>query len=173
MAHHASGEADYPWLSEFLCEYVDGTMDPAARAMFEECLCGNDDLAAHVERLRAARQLLCAYGCKGMHAPCDLHYALHQRIAREAQGSCAAPLLAGRLGVASLVFATLLVVMVGAITLPDGGSGEATRQPAIGASVAATPVFYLDRASVLPDTLPRSTAMLRIRAASANQDVIP
>ncbi len=72
----------YPWLGEFLTEYVDGTMSPAARAAFEECLRGNPDLTGFVERLRHTRQMLCGYGCD-VHAPCNLREQLHARLLRE------------------------------------------------------------------------------------------
>ena len=81
----------YPWLGEFLCEYVDGTMDPAVHAAFEECLRGDAHLADHVGRLVQARRALCRYGCR-VQAPCDLHEALHRRIAGEAiLAGCAHP----------------------------------------------------------------------------------
>lgn len=72
----------YPWLSEFLCEYVDGTMPPSARAAFEECLRGNVALQQHIARLQATRDALCSYGCD-VHAPCDLRDTLHARLERE------------------------------------------------------------------------------------------
>ena len=72
----------YPWLSEFLCEYVDGTMRPAERALFEERIAGDPALARHVARLVQARRLLCAFGC-GVQAPCDLHETLRQRLTDE------------------------------------------------------------------------------------------
>ena len=72
----------YPWLSEFLCEYVDGTMRPAERALFEERIAGDPVLARHVARLVQARRLLCAFGC-GVQAPCDLHETLRQRLTAE------------------------------------------------------------------------------------------
>ena len=73
---------EYPWLSEFLCEYVDGTMHPSARSAFDECLRGNPALRRHVRRLQATRQALCSYGCD-VHAPCNLRDQLHARLAGE------------------------------------------------------------------------------------------
>lgn len=52
----------YAWLDEWLCEYVDGTMDPPLRAVFEEYMRANPDLKAHVERLEETRDLLCQCG---------------------------------------------------------------------------------------------------------------
>lgn len=55
------GTPSYEWLDEWLCEYVDGTMDPSLEAVFEQYVEANPDLKAHVERLRQTRDLLC--GC--------------------------------------------------------------------------------------------------------------
>lgn len=55
------GAPSYEWLDEWLCEYVDGTMDPSLEAVFEQYVEANPDLKAHVERLRQTRELLC--GC--------------------------------------------------------------------------------------------------------------
>jgi anti-sigma factor RsiW len=52
-------DAPYAWLDEWLCEYVDGTMDPALEAIFEQYVEANSDLKAHVERLRETRRMLC------------------------------------------------------------------------------------------------------------------
>lgn len=49
----------YSWLNEWLCEYVDGTMDPSLRRVFEKYVQANPELKAHVERLRHTRELLC------------------------------------------------------------------------------------------------------------------
>lgn len=49
----------YSWLNEWLCEYVDGTMDPSLRRVFDKYVQANPELKAHVERLRHTRELLC------------------------------------------------------------------------------------------------------------------
>ena len=49
-------------LDELLCEYVDGTMDPAVRAAFEEYLEVNPQLASHARCLCQTRTMLCSYG---------------------------------------------------------------------------------------------------------------
>jgi len=49
----------YKWIDEWLCEYVDGTMDPSLEAVFEKYVEANPDLKAHVERLQKTRELLC------------------------------------------------------------------------------------------------------------------
>lgn len=55
-------EAPYKWLDEWLCEYVDGTMDPSLEAVFEQYVDANPDLKAHVKRLKQTRDLLCECG---------------------------------------------------------------------------------------------------------------
>lgn len=52
-------ELPYEWLDEWLCEYVDGTMDPSLETVFEQYVEANPELKAHVERLRETRDLLC------------------------------------------------------------------------------------------------------------------
>lgn len=58
---HSIGDDNcpYSWLNEWLCEYVDGTMDPSLRRVFDEYVEANPELKAHVERLRHTRELLC------------------------------------------------------------------------------------------------------------------
>lgn len=57
-------DCPYSWISEWLCEYVDGTMDPSMRAVFDEYLEANPELAAHVERLCRTRTLLNECECQ-------------------------------------------------------------------------------------------------------------
>jgi anti-sigma factor RsiW len=57
------GTPSYKWLDEWLCEYVDGTMDPSLEAVFEQYVEANPKLKAHVRRLRQTRDLL--GGCGG------------------------------------------------------------------------------------------------------------
>jgi len=52
------GGPSYEWLDEWLCEYVDGTMDPSLEAVFEQYVEADPELKAHVERLRQTRELL-------------------------------------------------------------------------------------------------------------------
>ncbi|HEX7070845.1 MAG TPA: hypothetical protein VF190_08560 [Rhodothermales bacterium] len=69
-------------LDEFLCEYVDGTMDPAVRAAFEEYLRLNPELYEHVQCLRETRSMLCRYGCR-LRAPEALQQRLRERLGEE------------------------------------------------------------------------------------------
>ena len=57
-------DCPYGWISEWLCEYVDGTMDPSMQAVFEEYMEANPELAAHVESLCRTRALLGECGCR-------------------------------------------------------------------------------------------------------------
>ncbi len=54
------GAPSYEWLDEWLCEYVDGAMDPSVEAVFEQYVEANPELKAHVERLRQTREILCS-----------------------------------------------------------------------------------------------------------------
>lgn len=55
-------DVPYEWLDEWLCEYVDGTMDPSLEAVFEQYVEANPDLEAHIQRLKETRRLLCECG---------------------------------------------------------------------------------------------------------------
>ena len=55
-------DVPYEWLDEWLCEYVDGTMDPSLEAVFEQYVEANPDLRAHINRLKETRRLLCECG---------------------------------------------------------------------------------------------------------------
>jgi hypothetical protein len=86
-SYNAAGNDDRPSLEdEFLCEYVDGTMDPVVKEVFEEYLRSNPDLQDHVECLRNTRMILCRYAC-GCHAPNDLHDRLRRQISCELIGA--------------------------------------------------------------------------------------
>jgi len=54
-----------PELDEYICDYVDGTMDDAVRDAFEDYLAANPDVAAHVARLVQTTDMLraCADQC--------------------------------------------------------------------------------------------------------------
>ncbi len=122
QGYHAEKEdGAYVWLDEFLCEYVDGTMDPAARMAFEEYLRANAQLWEHVQSLRRARQMLCRYGER--RAPCGFQSRLRSRLACE-MGRAHHPTLphvAERLGVyatwASVMIVMLIVGMLAGATL--------------------------------------------------------
>lgn len=105
-------DAAFSGLDEYLCEYVDGTMDPAVRSAFEEYLRANPDLLAHVACLCRTRQLLCRYGC--MHAPSGFQRRLRRRLAGEMLQSQfpALPALTARLGTFATWTSFLIVMMM-------------------------------------------------------------
>lgn len=76
------GEHEFSELDEWLCEYVDGTIDPVVREALEEYMQVNPALACHVERLLETRHLLCRYGCRHQ-APEGLQPRLRQRVTSE------------------------------------------------------------------------------------------
>ncbi len=51
-------DSSYAWLDEWLCEYVDGTMDPSLKANFEKYIEANPELKSHIEQLNETRDLL-------------------------------------------------------------------------------------------------------------------
>lgn len=67
------------WMDEFLCEYVDGTMDCSVRAVFEECLECDSRLAKKVKHLRGTRRLLSEYSFR---APKDLRKRVRARLSQ-------------------------------------------------------------------------------------------
>ena len=77
-----AGEHDFADLDEWLCEYVDGTIDPAVCKALEEYMQHNPALASHVEQLCETRHLLCQYGCS-YQAPSGLQPRLRRRLATE------------------------------------------------------------------------------------------
>ena len=77
-----SEEHDFSDLDEWLCEYVDGTIDPIVREALEEYMQINPVLASHVESLRETRYLLCRYGCNHK-APRELQPRLRNRLEHE------------------------------------------------------------------------------------------
>ena len=77
-----SEENDFADLDEWLCEYVDGTIDPIVREALEEYMQANPALASHVESLMETRYLLCNFGCKHK-APSRLQPLLRDRLQSE------------------------------------------------------------------------------------------
>ncbi|MFK7843909.1 MAG: anti-sigma factor [Rhodothermales bacterium] len=121
-----AGEHEFDDLDEWLCEYVDGTIDPAVCSALEEYMQHNEELAAHVERLRETRHLLCQFGCS-YQAPSGLQPRLRRRLATEIIQE-SQPLLGGS-GTHLIVLATLTSVV--AILLIFAASGEAVAPDAL------------------------------------------
>lgn len=107
----SDGEDGASGLDEFLCEYVDGTMDPVVRAAFEEYLRLNPDLYEHIECLRETRSMLCRYGCR-LRAPAALQQRLRERLGEELfSPPPVMPVVADRLSwIAGLSSLVLLIV---------------------------------------------------------------
>jgi hypothetical protein len=128
--HVPSGgeEPSYRWLDEWLCEYVDGTMDPSLEAVFEQYVEANPDLKAHIERLQKTRDLLCNCGLP-KEPPADVEEEVCREVACDEQASSSEaepdryrPLTA--LGVVSSVAVALVVgFLVGATMVNPSPSG--------------------------------------------------
>ncbi|WP_022835840.1 anti-sigma factor family protein [Salisaeta longa] len=118
-------DASYEWLDEWLCEYVDGTMPPAQRRIFEQYVDADPQLKAHIEDLKATRQLLQRCRCTkaaSQRAQARICRTVECELLRSGQSSheflSAHP--AWTAGVASSVaLALVLGVFVGLIGLPD------------------------------------------------------
>lgn len=65
------GNEPYSWIDEWLCEYVDGTMDPALEAVFTSYVEANPELKAHIEELQQTRDLLKQCRLPTEHTPTD------------------------------------------------------------------------------------------------------
>ncbi len=65
------------YMDEFLCEYIDGTMDYSVRAAFEECVECDTRLARQVKHLRGTQRLLCEYRSR---TPKDLRARVRERL---------------------------------------------------------------------------------------------
>ena len=98
-------------LDELLCEYVDGTMDPSVKVVFEEYLEANPDLAAHVKCLSETRNMLCRIGeCACATASqAQLRVRLARELARQNQS---AALMWSRLGSAALLTSTVGLLLI-------------------------------------------------------------
>ncbi len=174
-------DAAFSGLDEYLCEYVDGTMDPAVRRAFEEYLRANPDLLAHVACLCRTRQLLCRYGCR--HAPSGFQARLRRRLACEMMQTQlpTLPALVTRLGAFATWTSVMIVmlimgIMAGAtlqteappvltdrmaIPLPTRPAWQDTQAPATtyaGLLPAYRPYFHR------PDTAHHPPALQRLRA---------
>lgn len=117
--YHSTGEDDQSGLDdEFLCEYVDGTMDPSVREVFEEYLQANPALAEHVQCLRATRMLLCRYGCRRQ-APEGLQVRLRRQLSMEMMAAEGPRyhLVAERLGAVATYTSVMLVMLVIGMTI--------------------------------------------------------
>jgi anti-sigma factor RsiW len=110
--HSEDDDAD-SFLDEFLCEYVDGTMDPTVREVFEEYLRMNPRLAEQVRCLCQTRQLLCS---QHQLAPQGFQDRLRRRVACEVMRSqmpMLAPTVAQLSRLTHWTSAMMVLVLVG------------------------------------------------------------
>lgn len=154
---------------ELLCEYVDGTMDPVVREVFEEYLRENPDVRSHVECLRNTRLLLCHYGCR-CHAPRDLHDRLRRQITCDLLNG-KVPfhiLVADRLKGATISSAMVLLLMVGIAggfsIMQDADIGSAIVSAAVITS-ATEPIFTRERPAVPLTLTPRYLPRMSTRSS--------
>lgn len=104
-------------LDEYLCEYVDGSMDPVVKEAFEEYLAANPELAEHVACLCRTRNLL-AHSCACSVSSERLKERLHLEIARDLMGESdgASNWALPRLGsLATLTSSLCLMVLLGMV----------------------------------------------------------
>jgi hypothetical protein len=98
-------------LDELLCEYVDGTMDPSVKIVFEEYLAENPDLAAHVRCLCETRRLLCRIGqCECATATsAQLRHSLARELSRQNRSSVRVWTRLGNIALATSTVGLLLI----------------------------------------------------------------
>lgn len=132
-------DAPYKWLDEWLCEYVDGTMDPSLEAIFEQYVEANPELKAHVQRLKKTRELLCERSFPPPSSEAEPPPALSEDLVPSSpSASSSSPKLRDRplvvLGMVSSVTAALVIGFVlGATTVPptlsSASSATAVERP--------------------------------------------
>ena len=127
-----------PELDEYICDYVDGTMESSVCDAFEEYLAANPAVAAHVERLIQTTNILnaCADQC-----PCvaddfqsRLKCAVENECMPEAESGAWLDRLTGVVLVSSAVtFLCLVVLAPGRVAdvFPDELAAVATRSAEI------------------------------------------
>lgn len=76
------GQSGRTKLDEFLAEYVDGSMDPTVRAVFEELMRVNPEVAERVCYLKHVRSELCQLNCQ-CSAPAGFEHRLRRQLAYE------------------------------------------------------------------------------------------
>jgi anti-sigma factor RsiW len=165
-------DASYEWLDEWLCEYVDGTMDPSLEAVFEQYVEANPELKAHVERLQETRDLLCECGLS-KEAPPELQSGICTEVEcdmlqSETPVSDAIwdrPLAA--FGVASSVAAALVIgFLVGATIVGPSPSSLTTSSSSVDRVASDSRPPPTNRPIQAPDTSPEVPPILLRRSAS-------
>ena len=171
------GAPSYEWLDEWLCEYVDGTMDPSVEAVFEQYVEANPGLKAHVERLRQTRELLC--GCD---APDDPLAGSRVEVREEPEENLlqSSPTLPDRargrpaltVGIVSSIAVALVVGFLAGSVLVDPAAFSPA--PTVSVVEEQTPLEESVRKEAPPRQSDQSTPSLRSQASSfsANESFI-
>ncbi len=152
-------------LDELLCEYVDGSMDPDVRIVFEEYLATDPQLAEHVNRLCDTRNMLCKFGackCASPGLQAQLRVRLAGELARKNQSS---QMLSQRLGnmafITSIVGMILIVgMMAGFVTTVQQKSEESSKS-LLTADTGSEPVEGL--MAILDDTHSSPEYMIQLK----------
>ncbi|MFT5144447.1 MAG: hypothetical protein ACI80V_003588 [Rhodothermales bacterium] len=153
MAEGYDGEQAAPLdegMDEFLCEYVDGVMDPVVLRAFEEYLRANPEMAAHAQCLCQAKRLL-SQQCACHHGTNALQQNLRIAIAREQLGNSAGSMASGLGSFAWVTSAAGLMLILGMVF----GTAVTTYQSGGSAGQA-----YMERESAPSDAHPMRTARL-------------
>lgn len=146
------GAPSYEWLDEWLCEYVDGTMDPSLEAVFEQYVEANPELKAHVQRLQQTRELL--GGCTAPDTPStDPQVEVCTEVEDDLlQTSTVLPGLGARsaaaLGVASAVVVALVVGFLAGSMLVETGPFSPT--PVVSTVQESSPPVHSERQEAPP-----------------------
>ncbi|MFB6229870.1 MAG: anti-sigma factor [Salinibacter sp.] len=187
------GAPDYEWLDEWLCEYVDGTMDPSLEIVFEKYVEANPELKAHVERLRQTRELL--KNCGPPEGPStDTQGQVCSEVEEDfLQSSAPLSTLASKrpltaMGVASSVAVALVVgFLAGAIfrspppLSPTSGTSSASpAEQSVPATIPDTPpplrsspTFRLEEASAPPRRLPLHQSIEPVSESDTSGEASP
>jgi len=160
-------------LDELLCEYVDGTMDPAVKVVFEEYLAQNPDLAAHARCLRETRSMLCRIGeCACATATQnELRVRLASELARRNRSSA---IVWSRLGNVALLTSTvglmLIFGMMAGITVVQRTFVSGTQESA---SASDIPVTSMELPADAHGFIGRSMRLEALQQTSENRIVGP
>jgi hypothetical protein len=171
----------YTWLDEWLCEYVDGTMDPSLEAVFEDYVRANPELHDHIERLRRTRSLLCACG-----APRDGR-ACSERVCERVETAVECDLLRARRSLssaarrhpglvtmyASSVVVALVVGLWAGATLLAPDASVATAPDASAAQAPAAPALPSLRADRPPRAVRAPTPLRTTETRAPGAEPLP
>lgn len=162
----------YSWLNEWLCEYVDGTMDPSLQMVFEEYVQANPELKEHIEQLQHTREMLCG---------CEESLSAPEEVCAQVRGTVEGDMLRSPRTVeetvrehpiATVVSSVMVALVVGMFTgamllapssLPsdDAGTAAAVKQqsepparPLLRSATQSSPTFRALETPPRPDLLP-------------------